>query len=235
MTPTPATSLSDLPLPADTPWVEALGRLVRLSRASAALPDAVREVGLALAYAGRGMGDEARRHGQAALDAGLDRDQAAEALLTGVLHGGMGIFWGNAWLLGAAPAGTGVASAEGDVDTSTVVAYFEEVWGGSLPAWLAAVADADAELLLGYYDVRAVALADGALPKRHKELLIVLMSCVEHYDFGIEVHIRNALACGASPDEVLDAVRAAQVAGGIVAWVAGYEIATRLVAEHAAG
>ena len=50
----------------------------------------------------------------------------------------------------------------------------------------------------------------------------MLMSCAEHYDFGIDVHSRGALAAGASKAELIDAVRASVIAGGIVAWVAGF-------------
>jgi alkylhydroperoxidase/carboxymuconolactone decarboxylase family protein YurZ len=50
----------------------------------------------------------------------------------------------------------------------------------------------------------------------------MLMSCAEHYDFGIDVHARNALAAGATKEEVVDAVRASVIAGGIVAWVAAF-------------
>lgn len=223
---------------AGSDWETALAELTSRSAASTALPDAVREIGLALSFSGRGMVEEARHHGAAAVKAGLDREQVVEALLTGLLHGGRGIFSLNRWLLDVAPepAAPRAGSAredDVDVDVSTVVAYFEDVWGGSLPAWLQAVADADPALLLAYHDVRTVALGEGALPKRHKELLIAMMSCVEHYDFGIEVHLRNALACGASEAEVLDTVRASQVAGGIVAWVSGFEIASRVLAEAA--
>jgi len=57
------------------------------------------------------------------------------------------------------------------------------------------------------------------------------MSCVEHYNFGIGVHFRGALAAGASRGEVLDVVRASVIAGGIVAWVTGFEIAEAALSE----
>jgi alkylhydroperoxidase/carboxymuconolactone decarboxylase family protein YurZ len=214
------------------PWSDALGRLAGLSASSGALPDHVREIGLALAFAGRGMEGEARRHGQRALDAGITRAQVIEALLTGVLHGGMGVFWGNAWLIDAAPEGEALHPAGDPQTIDSVRGYFTDVWGGQLPVWVQAIADAGADLLLAYYDVREAGLGDGTLPKKHKELLIALMSCVEHYDFGIETHIKVALDRGATADEVIETVKASLIGGGIVAWLHGFPIAARLIAEH---
>lgn len=208
-------------------WADALGHLGALSCESEELPATVREIGLAMAYAGRGMTDECRRHGQRALDAGIERGQVVEALLSGVLHGGMGIFWANRWLIDEAADGD-VPVPEGQMDADSVVQFFTDVWGGTLPSWISAIGDASPELLLAYHGVRAIALGDGALPKKYKELLIVLMSCVEHYDFGIEVHIKNAMAAGATRTEVIDTVRSSQVAGGIVAWLSGFTLADQI-------
>src|SRR5207237_6673059 len=85
-------------------WRRGFDRLADLALESEALDPTVREVGLALTFAGRGMSREARRHGQRALDLGLTRPQAVEALVTGLLHGGYGIFWECAWMIEAAPA-----------------------------------------------------------------------------------------------------------------------------------
>ncbi|HEV8295924.1 MAG TPA: carboxymuconolactone decarboxylase family protein [Acidimicrobiales bacterium] len=199
---------------------------------SAELAPHVREIGLALAFSGRGMQAEARRHGQRALDAGITRPQAIEALVTGLLHGGYGIFWENLWIAENAPEAPRTGDPAAEVATAaSVQAYFTDVWGGTLPAWIRLVGEADADLLAAYYRLRTDALGEGALPKKHKELLIALMSCVEHYDFGIDVHFRNALAAGATRAEVIDTVRASVIAGGIVAWVAGCELADKALTD----
>ena len=50
----------------------------------------------------------------------------------------------------------------------------------------------------------------------------MMMSCAETYTFGIDVHAKGALACGATRAELVDAVRATIITGGIVAWVEGF-------------
>ena len=112
-------------------------------------------------------------------------------------------------------------------DPATIRAYFEDVWGGALPPWLQLTGDASPEQLAAYYQLRTDAMGEGALAKKHKEIIIMLMSCAEHYDFGIDVHARGALAAGATKTELIDAVRASVIAGGIVAWVAGFGLVTR--------
>ncbi len=207
-------------------WRRGFDQLADLAVQTAELPAMVAEVGLALSYAGRGMHSEARRHGERALAAGMTRSQVVEALCVGLLHGGYGIFWQLAWMIEDAPPAPWVGDPVAErADTPTVQRYFEGVWGGSLPPWLRLAGEADPDMLTEYYRLRTDILGEGALAKKHKELLIALMSCVEHYDFGINVHLRNALAAGASRAEVIDTVRVSVIAGGIVAWVAGFELA----------
>lgn len=213
-------------------WRRGFDELADRAVQTAELPPMVAEVGLAMAYAGRGMGREARRHGERALGAGMTRPQAVEALGAGLLHGGYGIFWELAWMIEDAPAAAWVGDpAAEQADTASVRRYFEGVWGGSLPPWLRLAGEADPDMLTEYYRLRTDILGEGALAKRHKELLIALMSCVEHYDFGIDTHIRNALAAGATRAEVVDTVRVAVIAGGIVAWVAGFELADKALQD----
>lgn len=204
-------------------WRGGFDRMAELALASQALDPGVREIGLALTFAGRGMSREARRHGQRALDFGLTRPQVVEALVTGLLHGGYGIFWECAWMIDEAAAAPWVGNPDAALDDpASIRKYFEDVWGGSLPPWLQLTGDASPEQLAAYYQLRTDAMGEGALAKKHKEIIIMLMSCAEHYDFGIDVHARNALAAGATKEEVVDAVRASVIAGGIVAWVAAF-------------
>jgi alkylhydroperoxidase/carboxymuconolactone decarboxylase family protein YurZ len=204
-------------------WRAGFDRLAELALESQALDPAVREIGLALTFAGRGMTREAHRHGRRALDCGMTRPQVVEALITGLLHGGYGIFWECAWMIDEAPAAPWVGHPDAALDDpATIRAYFEGVWGGELPPWLQLTGDASPAQLAAYYQLRTDAMGEGALAKKHKEIIIMLMSCAEHYEFGIGVHARGALAAGASKAELIDAVRASVIAGGIVAWVEGF-------------
>ena len=181
----------------DGAWRAGFDRLADLALESQALDPAVREVALALTFAGRGMEREARRHGQRALDFGLTRPQVVEALITGLLHGGYGIFWECAWMIEAAPAAPWAGNPDAEQsDPKVIREYFENVWGGALPPWLRLTGDASPEQLAAYYKIRTDAIGEGALAKKHKEIIIMLMSCAEHYNFGIDVHARGALRRG---------------------------------------
>lgn len=204
-------------------WRAGFDRLADLALESAELHSGVREIALALTFAGRGMTREARRHGERAIEAGLTRPQVVEALCTGLLHGGYGVFWECAWMIDAAPAAPWVGHPDAELtDPVKIRAYFENVWGGQLPPWLALTGDASPEQLAAYYTIRADAMGEGALAKKYKEIIIMMMSCAETYQFGIVTHAKGAIAAGATRAEMIDAVRATIITGGIVAWVEGF-------------
>ena len=204
-------------------WRGGFDRLADLALESAELDPGVREIALALTFAGRGMSRESRRHGQRAIDFGLTRPQVVEALCTGLLHGGYGVFWECAWMIEAAPRAPWVGHPDAELaDPGQIREYFETVWGGAMPPWLQLTADASPQQLAAYYTLRADAMGEGALAKKYKEIIIMMMSCAETYNFGIEVHAKGALACGATRAELVDAVRATIITGGIVAWVEGF-------------
>ncbi|MBW3664300.1 MAG: carboxymuconolactone decarboxylase family protein [Actinobacteria bacterium] len=214
-------------------------RLVQMARAlegsaqdTASLPPKVIQLGLALAYANRGRDDEARRHGEAALAAGLTRPEAIEALLAGVLSRGMGVLHVNAWIVEAAAEGdwTPLPDAEA-MDTAAILEYFAGNFG-EVPAWLEMLADASPPTLEAYYSLRSDILRDGALPRKHKELLLVVLNAVERYDVGMQVHMKGALAAGATEAELAEAMRAAIVGGGLVAWLAAASTAGPVLEEH---
>jgi alkylhydroperoxidase/carboxymuconolactone decarboxylase family protein YurZ len=78
-----------------------------------------------------------------------------------------------------------------------------------------------ATALRGYYQLRRTVLADGALPRRHKELLLVGINAVERFSAGIAVHLAAAKACGASRGEAVETLLTALAVGGIPAWQHG--------------
>jgi len=58
------------------------------------------------------------------------------------------------------------------------------------------------------------AYADGALPKKHKELIAIGISVVKDCESCMQWHIQQAARSGASFEEVLEAVEVAIEMGG---------------------
>ncbi len=56
---------------------------------------------------------------------------------------------------------------------------------------------------------------DGALPRRTKELIMVGITCALNRARGVKLHAERALALGASPREVLEAIEVAAIPGGM--------------------
>jgi len=54
-----------------------------------------------------------------------------------------------------------------------------------------------------------------ALPRKVKELIIVAVDAATYYVEGLKLHIKSALESGATKDEVLEALEAASLPGGI--------------------
>ncbi len=60
--------------------------------------------------------------------------------------------------------------------------------------------------------------ADGALPRRTKELIYLGMCCAIRFPDGIRIHAARALDLGATREEVREAVALSVVAAGIPAY-----------------
>ena len=56
---------------------------------------------------------------------------------------------------------------------------------------------------------------DGALPRKTKELIMVGITCALRASRGVRVHSERALALGATPREVLEAMEVAVIPGGM--------------------
>jgi AhpD family alkylhydroperoxidase len=66
-----------------------------------------------------------------------------------------------------------------------------------------------------FLDMERAAFADGALPKKHKELIAVGISVVADCESCMQWHIEQAASSGASEREVLEAVEVGiEMAGG---------------------
>src|SRR5208283_5604307 len=66
----------------------------------------------------------------------------------------------------------------------------------------------------GFLEMERAAYADGALPKKQKELIAVGISVVKDCESCMQWHIEQAAAAGASFEEVFEAVEVAIEMGG---------------------
>jgi len=66
----------------------------------------------------------------------------------------------------------------------------------------------------GFLEMERAAYADGALPKKHKELIAVGISVVKDCESCMQWHIAQAIDSGATFEEVLEAVAVAMEMGG---------------------
>jgi 4-carboxymuconolactone decarboxylase len=70
------------------------------------------------------------------------------------------------------------------------------------------------EKLKGLY-VDGTFARDGALPRKTKELIMVGITCALRAARGVRLHSERALALGATPREVLEAMEVAAIPGGM--------------------
>jgi alkylhydroperoxidase/carboxymuconolactone decarboxylase family protein YurZ len=56
---------------------------------------------------------------------------------------------------------------------------------------------------------------EGALPRKTKELIMVAITCALSRPRGVRLHAERALALGANPREVLEAIEVAAIPGGM--------------------
>lgn len=73
---------------------------------------------------------------------------------------------------------------------------------------------ADSKVYRAFLDMESAAYADGALAKKHKELIAVGISVVTDCESCMQWHIDQAAHAGASRQEVLEAVEVGIEMGG---------------------
>lgn len=92
---------------------------------------------------------------------------------------------------------------------------------GEVPTWVTALASASPKALLGYYKLRAAALADGALPRKYKELILVAINAARRYEPSMLMHTRGAIQAGATVPEIVEILLPCILSRGIPAWITG--------------
>lgn len=95
------------------------------------------------------------------------------------------------------------------------------------------LAEHDPEYLKMFHDLHMhVVYSRKALQPRIKELIICAVDAATFYWQGLWVHIRGALDAGATPDEILEALEAASLPGGIHALSQSLPILDQILEER---
>ena len=77
------------------------------------------------------------------------------------------------------------------------------------------------ELLEPWFQLRSKVIADGALPRRVKELILPGLNLIRQYPSGIETHMRGALDAGATKKEVMEMIATAIISSAAPAMYNG--------------
>jgi AhpD family alkylhydroperoxidase len=93
-------------------------------------------------------------------------------------------------------------------DTEKVLLRYKEVYG-QVPDWAETISEVMPEFLEPWIQIRSNVIADGALPRKVKELILLGINLVRRYPSGIETHTRGALDAGATKEEVMEAIATA--------------------------
>jgi AhpD family alkylhydroperoxidase len=89
--------------------------------------------------------------------------------------------------------------------------YSEMVWAETLDPEYAAVRD----------DLRRVAMSEGALSVKVKEMIVIGILAARGLQYGVAAHMRRAVEFGATRQELFEALKAAHIPGGGMAYSVG--------------
>ena len=96
-------------------------------------------------------------------------------------------------------------------DSSNPYGYEEMDWAADLdPAYAAARSE-----------VRRLSVGEGALSVKVKELVVIGVLASRGLQYGVAAHMRRAMEYGATREELFEAIKAAAVPGGGVAYSVG--------------
>ena len=78
---------------------------------------------------------------------------------------------------------------------------------GFVRLWPKLLAERDPDYMECVHNLTMHALhRSGKLPSKVKELILISLNAFDYYEFGFRVHVRSALKCGATEEEILEAL-----------------------------
>ncbi len=105
-------------------------------------------------------------------------------------------------------------------DVAKLLLKFKNAYG-QVPDWAETISELMPELLEPWLQIRSKVIADGALPRKVKELILLGINLVRRYPSGIETHLRGALDAGATQEEVMEAIATAILSSAAPAMYSG--------------
>jgi len=193
------------------------------------LPLKVKHFMLFIIYVAKGYEPLARLHAEAANKIGATQQEWHEVLMVFVPSRGTMMYMEGARILGLS---ADIRAEQTDADTAfegkeQILAYFKRAMG-TIPGFVQLLADNKPMLFEGYFKLRSENLKDGLILQKHKELMLVTLNTAERYQTGVEIHAKAAIGCGATNEELLDAMTTAILGGGIPGWIEASQVYARV-------
>lgn len=179
-------------------------------------------------------------HTRGALDAGSTVSELAEILLPCVLSRGIpawlegykALVYAEQYLGRRGGEETTEATATSITTVEEALAYFSGEAGGDQPEWVSVMNVYAPGALRDYANLRRLVLADGHVPRKMKELVLVGINLSERYPSGVSLHVTGARRLGATDAELVDVALTCILTAGIPAW---FELSDLLTAEQEGG
>jgi len=95
---------------------------------------------------------------------------------------------------------------------------------GYVPEWVKLMGEKAPDALHHYYELRKIGVDRGVLPRKVKELILLGINLVRHYEPGTRVHVKGALDAGASVEEIVETIVTAMVSGAACSLIEGPRI-----------
>ena len=179
-------------------------------------------------------------HTKGALDAGSTVAELAEILLPCILSRGI-----PAWLeghkalvyaeeyVGRSDRSEGADAVAPSIATvEEALAYYREEAGGQEPEWVRLMKGYAPGTLRDYANLRSLALGDGRVPRKMKELVLVGINLSERYPSGVSLHVNGAKKLGATNAELADVALTCVLTAGIPAWFEICDVLAETIEER---
>ena len=79
--------------------------------------------------------------------------------------------------------------------------------------WRKQLAERDPEFMEIFHKAAMHVFSDGALSRKMKEIICICGDAIQMYEPGVRIHTRNALALGATEQEIIEGLEAAIMPG----------------------
>ena len=169
-------------------------------------------------YASLGDEEEVVTHGNKAVNAGASPNAVIEALLTAAISRGPKALKTALPFLNTLKIET--VESECRLSDHSPLTYFATEFE-KLPKWVKQMEGFSADALDQYALLRKSILTEGAVKRKTKELLTMLLNAIMANPSGIASHALSARSHGATKEEVLETLLLGVTVGGIVVWING--------------